>query len=156
MKIYLLAVGQKMPSWVSAGYEEFAKRLPRECELILKEIAPAKRSKQATAEQWKHQEAKSLLEALPAQAALWVFDERGALKTTHEWAQLLQQWQMSGQDIALVIGGPDGLAQDFKARAVGQLSLSPLTLPHPLVRILVAEQVYRAWSLLNHHPYHRE
>jgi 23S rRNA (pseudouridine1915-N3)-methyltransferase len=145
-----------MPKWVIEGYEEFAKRLPRECELILKEIPPAKRTKQATADQWKAQEAKALREALPAQTALWIFDEKGEQKTTKEWAGLLETWMMQGQDIALVIGGPDGLEASFKSESVGQLGLSKLTLPHPLVRIVVAEQIYRAWSLLNNHPYHRE
>jgi 23S rRNA (pseudouridine1915-N3)-methyltransferase len=155
MQIYLIAVGIKMPAWVQAGYAEYAKRLPHECELILREIAPGKRGKNADLERITRDEGEKMLQALPSRSRVVTLDIPGKPWNTDELAEALQRWQQSGQPLALMIGGPEGLAESVKQRADESWSLSRLTLPHPLVRVIVAEQVYRAWSLLNHHPYHR-
>lgn len=156
MRLHLLAVGTRMPVWVVAGFEEFARRLPRECSLQLKEIEPARRSKNAEATQYKDEEAKRIDAALPKGARIVVLDVQGAAWTTPELSQRMDYWLHNEQDVALVIGGPDGLAPQWQAKAQERWSLSRLTFPHALVRVMVAEQVYRAWSILKNHPYHRE
>jgi 23S rRNA (pseudouridine1915-N3)-methyltransferase len=144
-----------MPSWVQCGYEEYAKRLPRECELVLKEIAAGKRGKNSDVARIVKDEGERMLAALPSGAYVVTLDIPGKLWTTEELAQALPAWQNLGQPIALMIGGPEGLADAVKDKARQSWSLSRLTFPHPLVRVVVAEQLYRAWSLLNNHPYHR-
>lgn len=155
MRIHLLAVGTRMPAWVTEGYQEYAKRLPRECELVLKEIAPAKRGKNADAARFREEEGERLLAALPRDAQVVALDLSGKPWSTPALAQNLKGWLAGGRDVALLVGGPDGLAPACLARAHQAWCLSNLTFPHPVVRIIVAEQVYRAWSLLNNHPYHR-
>lgn len=155
MRIHLLAVGTRMPAWVTEGYQEYAKRLPRECELALKEIAPAKRGKNADAARFREEEGERLLAALPRDAEVVALDLSGKPWSTPALAQNLKGWLAGGRDVALLVGGPDGLAPACLARANQAWCLSNLTFPHPVVRIIVAEQVYRAWSLLNNHPYHR-
>ncbi len=153
----MLCVGQKMPNWVTDGYDDYAVRLSSNpCRLILKEVAPAKRVKQGNVAKYLDDEAVRIQQALPEGIIRVVLDERGDLVDTKMLAKKLETWLASGQDVALIVGGPDGLRQDIKQSAHWRWSLSPLTLPHPMVRILLAEQMYRAWSLLNHHPYHRE
>ena len=156
MKIHLFAVGTKMPGWVDEAYAEYAKRLPRECSLQLTEIKPEKRVGGKTAAQVMEAEKSRILAALPASARLIVLDERGENWTTAKLSANLKDWLGSGRDVAIVIGGADGLDPDIKQRAERLLQLSAMTLPHGMVRVLLAEQVYRAWSLLNNHPYHRE
>lgn len=156
MRIHILAVGQKMPGWVSEGYDEFCKRLPREYTPILKEIPPGKRSKSADPARAMQEEAERLLQALPKECIVVVLDERGKPWTTRQLAGQMGEWTQSGRDVALLIGGPDGLAKEVKQRADLSWSLSALTLPHALVRVVLAEQLYRAWSLLTNHPYHRD
>ena len=155
MQIHLCAVGQAMPNWVQQGYQEYAKRLPRECELILKEIPAGKRGKNSDVARLIKEEGDKMLLALPPRAHLVSLDIPGKPWTTQELADQLKIWLESGQNIALLIGGPEGLADAVKAKAQQSWSLSHLTLPHPMVRVIVAEQIYRAWSILNHHPYHR-
>ncbi len=155
MQIQLLAVGNRMPDWVQAGYEEYAKRLPRECELILKEIAPGKRSKNSDIPRIVKDEGERLLAAVTRDMHIVTLDIPGKSWSTEQLAESLKRWLESGQNIALMIGGPEGLADAVKERAHESWSLSKLTLPHPLVRVVVAEQLYRAWSILHNHPYHR-
>jgi len=155
MQINLISVGNRMPSWVQQGYEEYAKRLPRECELLLKEIAPGKRGKNNDIARIVKDEGERMLAAIPNSAHIVALDIPGKPWTTPDLAKAMERWFAGGQPIALLIGGPDGLAESAKQRTQEFWSLSNLTFPHPLVRIIVAEQLYRAWSLINHHPYHR-
>lgn len=156
MKIHLLAVGTKMPGWVTTGFEEYRKRMPRECSIELKEIAPAHRGKSGKPEKYKTDEAKQIAAAIPKGAHLVALDERGKSWTTKQLAGQLENWMQLGQDVVLVVGGPDGLDASLMQQAQQSWSLSPLTLPHPMVRILLAEQLYRAWTILQGHPYHRD
>lgn len=144
-----------MPAWVKAGYEEYAKRLPRECELILKEIPLAQRSKNCDLARLVKDEGERMNAAIPAGSHIVALEVMGKSWTTPDLATALRRWQESGKPVALVVGGPDGLADSVKAKASELWSLSALTFPHPLVRIILAEQLYRAWSILNNHPYHR-
>jgi 23S rRNA (pseudouridine1915-N3)-methyltransferase len=144
-----------MPDWVNAGYQEYAKRLPAECSLRLREIDPARRGKGVDASRAVREEGQRLLTAIPKGARVIALDVRGTPWATEDLAGQLAGWLRGGCDIALLVGGADGLSDDCLANAAERWSLSPLTLPHPLVRILLSEQLYRAWSLLQHHPYHR-
>ena len=155
MKIILAAVGTRMPVWVQTAYADYAARLPRECVLELKEIAPAQRGKNADVARAKKEEGEKILRAVPRDALAIALDEHGDLLTSTQWSRELAQWMASGRDVALLVGGPDGHAPEVLARAARKWSLSKLTLPHAMVRVLVAEQVYRAWSMLANHPYHR-
>jgi len=155
MVIHFIVIGQKMPKWVAEGYAEYAKRLPKSCELRLVELPMAVRSKHANIEKLKLEEAKRIQAALPKGVYLVVLDEQGQQPDTLKLAHHMETWLAGGQDIALVVGGPDGLDASLLQQAQWKWSLSKLTLPHPLVRILVAEQLYRAWSVLQNHPYHR-
>ncbi|MGE8355343.1 MAG: 23S rRNA (pseudouridine(1915)-N(3))-methyltransferase RlmH [Microvirgula sp.] len=156
MKITLLAVGTKMPRWVDDAYADYAKRLPREVTLELREIKPEKRGSGVTAEKGIAAEHARIMAALPPRAKLVLLDERGKAWTTMQLADGLKGWLGDGQDIAIVVGGADGTSDELKARADLLLQLSAMTLPHGMVRVLLAEQIYRAVSILNGHPYHRE
>lgn len=156
MKIHLLAVGQKMPGWVDQGYEEYRRRMPREASLHLTELRAEKRVAGKTVQQFMAAESERILSAIPTNSQLWVLDEHGTIPDTRQFADWLRETLSSGQDLCLIIGGPDGLDPAVKARADRLVALSRLTLPHPLVRIVVAEQLYRALSILQNHPYHRE
>jgi 23S rRNA (pseudouridine1915-N3)-methyltransferase len=155
MQIHLVAVGNRMPGWVTEAYSEYAKRLPRECELVLKEIVPAKRGKNADIVRSIEDEGERILAALPRDVHVVALDVAGKEWSTPDLAEALARWLESGRDVALLVGGPDGLSPACLKRANQRWSLSKLTFPHPVVRIIVAEQVYRAWSILQHHPYHR-
>lgn len=155
MKIHLLAVGVRMPEWVEKGYAEYAGRLPRECTLRLLEVPPGRRGAHADVARIVQAEGERLLAAVPAGSRLIALDERGQQWSTMELAGRLAGWLGEGRDVSLLVGGPDGLDADCRARANALWSLSRLTLPHPLVRVVVAEQIYRAWSVLHNHPYHR-
>jgi len=155
MRIHLIAVGTRRPSWEREGFAAYAKRLPRECTLDLVEIPVAKRGGGDPAPQVAA-EGESMLRRAPKGARVVALDERGKAFTTRELAGRLDAWLHEGRDLALLIGGPDGLAPGCRAAADLEWSLSPLTLPHGLARIVVAEQLYRAWSLLAGHPYHRD
>lgn len=144
-----------MPPWVQAGYQEYAKRLPRECELVLKEIAPGKRVKNSDVERIIKEEGERMLAQFNRDMHIVTLDLPGKAWTTIDLSIALQRWLESGQNVALLIGGPEGLADSVKQCAHESWSLSRLTLPHPLVRVIIAEQLYRAWSILQHHPYHR-
>jgi 23S rRNA (pseudouridine1915-N3)-methyltransferase len=157
MKFLVVAVGHKMPAWIIAGFAEYAQRMPRECRLELCEIKPAVRSGQGekSMQQWRATEAERIRAALPVRRHLVVLDERGKSATTEEFARRIERWKQDGGDVAFVIGGADGTADDLKKEAEFMLSLSPLTMPHGLCRVVLAEQLYRAVSLLGNHPYHR-
>ncbi|KQW02249.1 23S rRNA (pseudouridine(1915)-N(3))-methyltransferase RlmH [Rhizobacter sp. Root1221] len=155
MKLLLAAVGQRQPSWAETAYDDFAKRFPPEMRLELKAVkAEARGSK--TAEQLMAAEATRLEAALPKGVRRVVLDERGTRLTTVQLAARMEAWQHDGRDVALLIGGPDGLDPALKATADETLRLSDLTLPHAFVRVLLAEALYRAWTVLVNHPYHRE
>ena len=155
MKIYLIAIGTKMPAWVTQAYQEYANRLPRDCQLILKEIPAEKRTKNSDLAKIKTKEATKLLDAIPSNCGVVALDVIGKSWSTEKLADNLQNWMMSGQDIALLVGGPEGLTNEVRQRANQLWSLSALTFPHPLVRVVLAEQLYRAWSITANHPYHR-
>jgi len=155
VRIHLIAAGTRMPAWVSAGYGDYADRLPGECKLLLKEIPLGASRSGGDAKKAMLEEGAKMLTAVPEGANLTALEVRGKPLTTEELARLLNQWLQEGRDQALLIGGPDGLAPECLARAGLKWSLSPLTLPHGLVRVVVAEQLYRAWSILKNHPYHR-
>lgn len=155
MKLRLLAVGHKMPSWVEQGFAEYAKRLPADCAIELVEIAPGHRAKNTSKEKAMQQEAEALKKAIRPSDHVVALDVKGAAWSTEQLAQQLDGWRMQGGDVALLVGGPDGMTPELLALARQRWSLSALTLPHPLVRVLLAEQLYRAWTLLQGHPYHK-
>jgi len=155
MKLWLVAVGQRQPAWAKTAYADFAKRFPPEMRLELKAVKAEPRGGK-TAEQLMAAEAARLEAAVPRGARRVVLDERGTRLTTTQLAQRLTAWQHDGRDVALLIGGPDGLDATLKASADETLRLSDLTLPHAFVRVLLAEALYRAWTVMVNHPYHRE
>jgi rRNA large subunit m3Psi methyltransferase RlmH len=156
MKLKILAVGQKMPGWVAAGYQEYAKRMPRECSIEIIEIPPAKRTKQSQLNKIKETEGKKILSLIKENDYVVALEVKGKAWSTADLAKKLSAWQGINPSIIFLIGGPDGLSADCLNRANEQWCLSPLTFPHPLVRVILAEQLYRGWSLMNNHPYHRE
>jgi 23S rRNA (pseudouridine1915-N3)-methyltransferase len=155
MKFKLLAVGRKMPAWVTAGYQEYANRLPRHCPLLLQEIEPGLRAHGSDPGRAKREESERLLKAIPANSWVVALDGRGKSWSTEQLAEQWEKWQQSGRDIVFLIGGPEGLDPASLSRADQKWSLGSLTFPHPLVRVMLAEQLYRAWSILSNHPYHR-
>lgn len=155
MKLSIVALGHKMPAWVAAGYADYAGRLPRDWPLDLVELKPEPRDRGRTVPQLLETEAKRL-DAACAGATVVALDEAGSPWTTRELATRLERWRASTSALAFVIGSADGLDPGFKRRAAARFSLSPLTLPHALVRVLLAEQIYRAASLIAGHPYHRD
>ncbi len=156
MRLLLIAVGQRMPAWADTAFEDFAKRFPSELKLELKAIKAEARNGGKTAAQMMAAEAQRLLAGLPKGVRRVVLDEQGSRLTSTQLAQRLGHWQGDGRDVALLIGGPDGLDPALKASADETLRLSDLTLPHAFARVLLAEALYRAWSLRIGHPYHRE
>lgn len=155
MHLHLISVGRRMPAWVEAGYAEYAKRLPPECALHLVEIDPLRRGKATPPALAREDEGRRILKAIPKGAGVVALDVQGQCWSTETLARYLGDWLSEGHDQALLIGGPDGLAPECLARARQRWSLSALTFPHPLARVIVAEQLYRAWSLIQGHPYHR-
>ena len=156
MRITLYAVGNKMPKWVTEGFNEYTRRFPRDMSFHLVEIPPGKRGKNADIARILEKEGEQMLAAIPKGSRIVTLEVLGKPWDTPELARQLDRWQNDGRDVALLVGGPEGLAPSCIAASEQKWSLSPLTLPHPLVRILVAESLYRAWSLNNNHPYHRE
>lgn len=156
MKLIVVAVGTRMPGWVEAGFDEFARRMPRELPLSLVEVKAEPRSGGKSVALMTAAEAARIEAALPARCRRVILDESGRDVTTVELARRLEAWQADGEDVALIVGGPDGLAPTLKKSAHETLRLSSLTLPHALVRPLLAEALYRAWTVTRNHPYHRE
>jgi 23S rRNA (pseudouridine1915-N3)-methyltransferase len=152
--INLIAIGKGMPSWINEGFLEYTKRMPDDFKVQLIEIPMSKRSR-SDVSRARQQEADSMLAAIPKKSVTIALEVGGEQWSTPQLAQYLQRWHDQGQVINLLIGGPEGLASSCLAVAQQRWSLSQLTFPHPLVRIIVAEQLYRAWSILSHHPYHR-
>ncbi|WP_438865015.1 23S rRNA (pseudouridine(1915)-N(3))-methyltransferase RlmH [Neptunicella sp.] len=156
MRIQIIAVGSKMPSWVEQGYQEYARRLNADVVLQLTEIPAGKRGKNADITRILHKEGQQMLAAIPKGNRVVTLEVTGKPWTTPTLAKNMADWLMDGRDVSLLIGGPEGLAPECIAIAEQKWSLSALTLPHPLVRIVLAESLYRGWSLNNNHPYHRE
>jgi len=144
-----------MPGWVEQGYQEYAKRLPPECALRLHEIPAGKRGKNADIVRLTRQEGEKMAATIPKGAQVVALEVGGKAWSTEQLSARLDHWLGEGRDVVLLVGGPEGLEPGLSAAADERWSLSPLTLPHPLVRIVVAEQLYRAWSILKGHPYHR-
>ncbi len=155
MRLLIVAVGQRQPAWAETAYEDFAKRFPPECRLELKAVKAEPRSTKSAAALMAA-EAQRLEAAIPKGARRIVLDERGDRVTSVQLADRLQRWMGEGRDAVLLIGGPDGLDPALKQTADESLRLSDLTLPHAFVRVLLAEALYRAWSVMAGHPYHRE
>lgn len=158
MKIRILAIGQKMPAWVQTGFADYHKRIQPMIATELVELPAPKRQKNASPanlEQYKAQEGQSLLNALYPNETLWVLEVKGKMLSTEKLSDKLAQSQQQGNNLAIVIGGADGLCPSVLQRADFLWSLSDLTLPHPLVRVVLMEQLYRAMSLYHNHPYHR-
>lgn len=159
MKLLVVAVGRRMPAWIAAGFEEYARRMPAEARVTLVEVRPEDRAGGSGAK-WVERllaaEHKRIAGALPGGCVSVVLDERGASLTTRQLAEHILRWRDTGRDAAFIIGGADGTAAALREDADLLWSLSSLTLPHGLVRVLLAEQLYRAVSILNNHPYHRE
>lgn len=155
MKVQLIAVGTRMPAWVQAGYDEYAKRLPKELAPNLVEIPLGNRAKNASSHEAMRQEGDQILQAVPSTSTMVALDVQGKAWNTEQLAEQLARWRMEGSNLAFVIGGPDGFSPHCLSRANARWSLSNLTLPHPLVRILLIEQLYRAWTILQNHPYHK-
>lgn len=156
MRLSIVCVGGKMPAWVEEGVNEYQKRLPRELKLQWREIPLARRGRDSKPDQLRQAEGEQILKAIPDSDRVIALDVKGRSWSTPELAGQLSGWQMSGDNYSLVIGGPDGLSPQCLARAERRWSLGPLTLPHPLVRIVLAEQLYRAWTITVNHPYHRD
>ena len=155
MKLLLTAIGLRQPAWADAAYADFAKRFPPECRLELKALKAEPRDGKSP-EQLMAAEAARIEAALPKGVRRVVLDERGTRLTTIQFAERLKFWMGDGRDVAFIIGGPDGLDAQLKATADETLRLSDLTLPHAFVRVLLAEALYRAWTVMVNHPYHRE
>ena len=155
MRVCLIAVGSRLPAWVQTGFAEYAKRLPRECRLELVEIPVEHRNRNADISRLRKAEGERILAAVPPRALVVALDERGKPWSSADLSRRLEDWMQEGHDVALMVGGPDGLDSACLDRASLSWSLSALTLPHGLVRVMVAEQVYRGWSMLRGHPYHR-
>ena len=154
MKIRLLCVGTRMPGWVQDGFADYARRLPKDTSLVLEEIALAERRGNDAA-RWRTDEGKRLLARIGRDECVVTLDSRGRSLSSEQLAATLADWRADGRHVALLVGGPDGLDDACRARAQWSWSLSAATLPHGLVRVIVAEQIYRAWTVLSGHPYHR-
>lgn len=156
MRVTVLSVGHKMPAWIAQGWAEYEKRLPPEIRLELVELKPEERHAGKTVDKAKAQEGERLLAAVPAGGTLLALDERGRAVTTQGLAVMLAGWMREGTHPVFAIGGADGHPDTVRDKADKLLSLSSLTLPHGIVRVLLAEQLYRASTILSNHPYHRE
>ncbi len=155
MQIHIIAIGDRMPEWVETGYREYAKRLPRECRLVMHEIPAGRRTKGADLRRLIEQEGQRQLAAIPAGARIIALERTGKQMDTKALAGELRKKLAGGENLALLIGGPEGLAPECLGRAHESWALSKLTLAHPVVRVVLAEQLYRAWSVIQNLPYHR-
>jgi 23S rRNA (pseudouridine1915-N3)-methyltransferase len=155
VRLVIVAVGQRVPDWAQTAWDDYAKRFPHELKIELKAVKTEPRGSK-TVEQLYAAERKRIEEAIPKGTRIVALDERGTSLRTTALAERLKEWQLAGGDVALVIGGPDGLDPEFRQAAHERVRLSDLTLPHAMVRVLLIEQLYRAWSINANHPYHRE
>jgi 23S rRNA (pseudouridine1915-N3)-methyltransferase len=156
MRVSIVSVGHKMPAWIQSGFGEYVKRLPPEIKVELLELKPEERTSGKTVEKAKSLEGERILAAIPEGATVYALDEKGRPVTTQGLSVMLAGWMRDGTHPAFLIGGADGLSDAVRSRADKLVSLSALTLPHGLVRVVLAEQLYRAWSILASHPYHRD
>ncbi|MBY0577645.1 MAG: 23S rRNA (pseudouridine(1915)-N(3))-methyltransferase RlmH [Burkholderiales bacterium] len=156
MKLHILAVGNKMPDWITSAFGEYEKRMPREARMELREIRPERRDSGKSVQQIQEIEASRVNAAMPHNAFRVILDEKGDQLSTMEFAGCVVRWMQEGRDAAFVIGGADGTHPDLREKADRVISLSKMTLPHGLARVMLAEQIYRAVSIINHHPYHRD
>lgn len=155
MRLIVAAVGTRMPDWVNTAWQDYARRLPADCALELREIRPEPRKSGKTPAQMMLAEAQRLQPVVPPQAITVALDEHGHDLNTMDISHRLEQWRATGGDVVFFIGGPDGLDDTLKRQATLRWRLSSMTLPHPLVRVVLAEQLYRAWAIMTNHPYHR-
>jgi len=155
MKLLIVAVGQRVPDWAQTAYDDYAKRFPHELKVELKAVKTEPRGSK-TLETLYAAERERIEAAIPRGSRIVVLDERGTSLTTLALAARLKDWQLGGDDVALVIGGPDGIEPEFRKAAQERIRLSDMTLPHAFARVLLIEQLYRAWSINASHPYHRE
>ena len=156
MRIQVVAVGNKMPKWVVEGTNEYVRRFPADCQLYFTEVAPGKRGKNADVKRILLDEGQRCLQQIPKGNKIVTLEVLGQSWSTPQLAEQLEKWKMDGRDISLLIGGPEGLSEECQQASEQKWSLSKLTLPHPMVRVIVAESIYRAWSVTQNHPYHRE
>lgn len=155
MHIRLIAVGDRQPPWVDSAFENYVQRLPKQWQFHIDVVATAPRAKNSSADSAKHAEGQKVLAKIKTPECVVVLDERGKQYSSEELSASLNDWQRDGRDLTFIIGGPDGVSEDCMNRADLRWSLSRLTLPHGLARVLFAEQLYRAWTLSTGHPYHR-
>jgi len=155
MQLLVAAVGQRMPRWVNEAWTEYARRMPTGLSLSLREIALAKRGKNADANRLSAVESTALHAAMPPRARIIALDVKGQAWSTEKLASNLEEWMGEGRDLGFMIGGPDGITSEILQKADNRWSLGPLTLPHPLARVVLVEQLYRAWTITQNHPYHR-
>lgn len=155
MHLLVAAVGQRMPGWVNEAWNEYTRRMPPGLGLSLREITLAKRGRNADTKRLTGIESKALFDAMPKRARIVALDVRGQSWSTEKLAVKLEEWMGDGRDVGFMIGGPDGISADIMNKVHTRWSLGPLTLPHPLVRVVLAEQLYRAWTITQNHPYHR-
>jgi 23S rRNA (pseudouridine1915-N3)-methyltransferase len=158
VKLHIITVGHKPPAWISSGYQDYARRMPRELPLLLVEVRPAHREGSSSAQiaRARSTERDRILAAIPANSVKVALDERGKAISTVQLAQRLESWMPGGKDVCFLIGGADGLDDEIKNGADLVFSLSMMTMPHALVRVVLAEQLYRAMSIIRKHPYHRQ
>ncbi|MCY4177776.1 MAG: 23S rRNA (pseudouridine(1915)-N(3))-methyltransferase RlmH [Endozoicomonadaceae bacterium] len=155
MRIRLITVGMKMPAWITEGYHSYTSRLPHDFIVSLHEIPLNKRSKNANIKKLQEKEGQQMLSAIGKNDHVVALEVRGNAWSTEQLVSQLRNWRQTGDNISLLVGGPEGMLPFVSAKAHQSWSLSPLTLPHPMVRLIIAEQIYRAWSIINNHPYHR-
>lgn len=156
MNIQIVAVGTKMPAWVEQGVNEYLRRFPSDFKVQFTEITAGKRGKTVNANTVIELEGKKCLDAIPQGNRIIALEVKGKSWDSPQLAKNIEKWQMDGRNVSILIGGPEGLSQECKDAAEQWWSLSPLTLPHPMVRVIAAEALYRAWSITQNHPYHRE
>ena len=156
MKLQLIAVGTKMPNWITVGYQEYARRFPKEMSLTLIEVPAGKRGKNVDINRILEKEGALMLAAVPKGNKIITLEIKGNSWTTEMLADEMRKWQLDSRNISLLIGGPEGLSAECIHKSEQRWSLSPLTMPHPIVRVIVAESLYRAFSVIQNHPYHRE
>lgn len=155
MRVRIIAVGTKMPAWVQEASQDYLKRFPREWAVEFVEIGLGHRAKGQDVSKAIAKEGEQMLAAIDSRDYVIALDVKGKSWSTEQLSEQMSRWQMNGSNMALLVGGPDGLAESCLARAQQRWSLSALTLPHPLVRVLLAEQLYRGWTILKNHPYHK-
>lgn len=156
MRLNIVAIGQRMPSWITSGWAEYAKRFPRGFSMNLREVPAIKRNRNADIDSIRQREGEALLAAVPPSSYLVALDEQGSQWSTSELATQMTEWMKTSRDVTFLVGGPEGLSAACRDQAETCWSLGKLTFPHPLVRVLLAEQLYRAWTITQNHPYHRD